>query len=95
MPLYISLVMLHTEHQGGVMAAAPAAGPASKFLRPCRDSRTQPHAPLWAQEKVLGWPKRWKLARAFLWEYSCKRLQLAQLLGQLGVFRAVAEREHM
>ena len=22
----------------------------------------------------------------FLWEYSCKRLQLAQLLGQLGVF---------
>jgi hypothetical protein len=26
------------------------------------------------------------LAHAFVWEYSCKRLQLAQLLGQLGVF---------
>jgi hypothetical protein len=32
---------------------------------------------------VSGWPKRCKMARAFLWEYSCKRLQLAQLLGQL------------
>jgi hypothetical protein len=28
----------------------------------------------------------WKLARAFLWEYSCRRLKLAQLLGQLGIF---------
>jgi hypothetical protein len=36
--------------------------------------------------KVSGWPKRWKLAHAFLWEYSDKRLKLAQLLGQLGVF---------
>ena len=36
--------------------------------------------------KVLGWPKRCKLAHAFLWEDSYKRLQLAQLLGQLGVF---------
>ena len=35
---------------------------------------------------MLGWPKRCKLAHAFLWEYSCKRLKLAQLLGQLGVF---------
>jgi hypothetical protein len=35
---------------------------------------------------VLGWPKRCKLAHAFLWEYSCKRLKMAQLLGQLGVF---------
>jgi hypothetical protein len=26
------------------------------------------------------------LAHAFLWEYSDKRLKLAQLLGQLGVF---------
>ena len=37
---------------------------------------------------MLGWPKRCKLAHAFLWEYSCKRLKLAQLLGQLGVFLA-------
>jgi hypothetical protein len=26
------------------------------------------------------------LAHAFLWEYSCKTLKLAQLLGRLGVF---------
>ena len=37
---------------------------------------------------MLGWPKRCKLAHAFLWEYSYKRLKLAQLLGQLGVFLA-------
>ena len=36
--------------------------------------------------KVLGWPKICKLAHAFLWEYSLKRLKLAQLLGQLGAF---------
>jgi hypothetical protein len=35
---------------------------------------------------VLGWPKRRKLAHAFLWKYSYKRLKLAQLLAQLGVF---------
>jgi hypothetical protein len=26
--------------------------------------------------KLLGWPKRCKLARAFLWEYSDKKLRL-------------------
>jgi hypothetical protein len=36
--------------------------------------------------KVLGWPKRCKLARALLRESSYKRLELAQLLGQLGAF---------
>ena len=35
--------------------------------------------------KVLGRPGRRKLAHAFLWECSYKRLKLAQLLGQLGV----------
>jgi hypothetical protein len=37
---------------------------------------------------VLGWPRRCKLAHAFLWEYrySYTGLKLAQLLGQLGVF---------
>jgi hypothetical protein len=35
---------------------------------------------------VSGWPKRCKLAHAFLWAYSYKRLELAKLLGQLGVF---------
>jgi hypothetical protein len=37
-------------------------------------------------EKVLGWPRRRKLAHPFLWEYSYKRLKLAQLLGQLVAF---------
>jgi hypothetical protein len=36
--------------------------------------------------KVLGWPKRRKLAHAFLSKYSDKRLKLAQLLAQLGAF---------
>ena len=38
--------------------------------------------------KVVGWPKKCKLTHAFLWEYSCKWLKLAQLLGQLGVVLA-------
>jgi hypothetical protein len=36
--------------------------------------------------EVLGWPRRFKLAHAFLRGYSDKKLKLAQLLGQLGVF---------
>ena len=40
--------------------------------------------------KVLGWPKRCKLAHVFMWEYIYKRLKLAQLLGQLGVFLTCA-----
>jgi hypothetical protein len=36
--------------------------------------------------KVLGLHKICKLAQAFLCKHSYKRLQLAQLLGQLGVF---------
>jgi hypothetical protein len=35
---------------------------------------------------MFGWPKRGKLARACLWEYSYEELKLARLLGQLGVF---------
>jgi hypothetical protein len=34
--------------------------------------------------------QRCQLAIAFLWEYGYKRLKLAQLLGQLGVFLAWA-----
>jgi hypothetical protein len=37
---------------------------------------------------VLGWPGRCKFARTFLWEYSYKRVKLAQFLGQIGVFFA-------
>jgi hypothetical protein len=40
--------------------------------------------------KMLGWFKRCKLAHAFLWEYIYKRLKLAQLLGQLGVYLTCA-----
>jgi hypothetical protein len=40
--------------------------------------------------KVLGCSQICKLAHAFLWEYSHKRLKLAQLLGQLGVFLTFA-----
>ena len=36
--------------------------------------------------KAFGRPKRRKLAHAFLWEHSYKRLKLAQLLGQLSIF---------
>ena len=42
--------------------------------------------------KVFGWPKRCRLAHAFLQKYSYKRLKLAQLLGQLGVFLTSAAR---
>jgi len=40
--------------------------------------------------KVLGWPKRCKLAHAFLWQYGYKGPKLAQLLDPLGVFLARA-----
>ena len=42
--------------------------------------------PLLQATQVFGWPNRCKLAHAFLWEYSYKRLKLDQLLGQHGVF---------
>jgi hypothetical protein len=45
--------------------------------------------PLPRARKFLGWPKICKLAHAFRWEYSYKKLKLAQLLGQLGVFLTV------
>ena len=41
---------------------------------------------------MLGWPKIYKLAHAFQWEYRYKRLKLAELLGQRGVFLTVAAR---
>ena len=42
--------------------------------------------------QASGRPKRCKLAHAFRWEYSYKKLKLAQLLGQHGVFLTVARR---
>ena len=47
----------------------------------------------WAAREVLGWPKRCKLTHAGLWEYNYKRLKLAQLLGQLGIFLTRSEFE--
>jgi hypothetical protein len=38
----------------------------------------------------LAQPKRCKLTRAFPWEYSDKRLELAQLLDRHGVFLTFA-----
>ena len=38
---------------------------------------------------VSDWHKICKLAHTFLWENSYKRLKLAQLLGQLGLFLAL------
>jgi hypothetical protein len=49
---------------------------------PCRSQRP----PRTAARKVSGWPKRCRLVHAFLREYGYKRLELAQLLCQLGVF---------
>ena len=34
--------------------------------------------------KMLGWPEKCRMDHALLWEDSCKRRKLAQLLGQLG-----------
>jgi hypothetical protein len=55
-------------------------------VRPNPKETSSPAASFWSERKVLGWPKICKLARAFLREYSYKRLQLAQLLGRHGVF---------
>jgi hypothetical protein len=57
---------------GSATCAALARPPTRESCRP-------------AARKVPGWPKRCKLARAFRWEYSYKRLKLAQPLGQLVV----------
>jgi hypothetical protein len=46
-----------------------------------------------AARKASELPKKCKLARAILWEYSYKGLKLAQLLGQLVVFLTCVERE--
>jgi hypothetical protein len=39
---------------------------------------------------MLGWPKRCKMAHAFLWQNSYKRPNLAQLLGRLDDFLTCA-----
>jgi hypothetical protein len=58
-------------------------GKSAQSFSHVESTHSQPCGPMGT---VLGWPKICKLARAFLWEYRYKRLRLAQLLGQLGVF---------
>ena len=54
-----------------------------------RDVRVKPITALAQRsEKGVRSPKICKLANALLWKYSCRRLKLAQLLGELGVFLA-------
>ena len=62
--------------RSGVLASTPR--------RSGRPPPPEAHAASGART-VLAWPRRCELARGFLLEYSCKRLELAQLLGQLGV----------
>jgi hypothetical protein len=49
-----------------------------------RRSCRLPGYPRARARKVLCWPTICRLAHAFLWKYSHKRLKVAQLLGQLG-----------
>jgi hypothetical protein len=72
-------------------STAPASAAVAARVAPA--ARTPARAAGGAQaSKALGWPKRCQLAHAFLWEYSHQGLKLAQLLGQLGVFRTSARR---
>jgi hypothetical protein len=59
-------------------AEPPAPPPAALGPPVARPSR-----PAGAAREALGWPSKYKLARAVVWECSCKELK--QLLGELGV----------
>ena len=77
------------------MALRPAANLAEVDAVPFGPSAGLHSRPSAAARNVLGWlgwPRRCKLANAFVWEYSCKRLKLAQLVGQLGGFLTCAGR---
>jgi hypothetical protein len=63
-----------------------------ELLRTLEHAHTERWHPGLAARKVLGWPKRRKLAHAFPWEYMCKRLKLAQFLGRHGAFLACSSR---
>ena len=51
-----------------------------------------PPSPDSVARKASGWPTRCELAHAFVWKYSYRGLELAQLRGQLGVCRTCAVR---
>ena len=82
-------------HTGGVrLPFEVVLGLLAVAEEPDRDLALQPlgdeHAPTLQRARVLGWPERCELACVFLWECSYKRLELAQLLGRLGVFLTCA-----
>jgi hypothetical protein len=60
---------------------------------PQESSHAVRSAPLCA-EKGARLAQRCKLAHVLRWEYSCKRLKLGQLLGQLGVFLTIGRHCH-
>ena len=74
-----------------LVAVSNGVGPLPPGAR-ARSVRRQPmsargkHKASAAAREVSGRPKRCKMAHAFLWGHSYKRLQSVQLLGQLGVF---------
>ena len=69
--------------------APPRPRPWAPARAPPRPPGTPPSAAA-TQNAVFGEPKRCKLAHLFRWDYSYKRLKLAQLLSQLGVFLTAA-----
>ena len=69
---------------------SPGRGRCCRYAspQPMQHTHTLDPSPwVWSRaRKVLGRPKGYEFAHAFLWEYIYKRLELAQLPGQLGVF---------
>ena len=79
-----SLPMATADAACGICSICLVGAPArSTLTTPLRKQNTA--SAVSSERKVLGRPKRRKLAHAFLWEYGHKRLKLAQLLRQLGV----------
>ena len=65
---------------GGERTATGVSRPAEEMVRP---SNRQEGC---SEKGFRLWPKRCKLAHAFLWKYIYIRLKLVQHLCQLGVF---------
>jgi hypothetical protein len=85
-------------HMAWCARAAGQAGPRAAGIpaRPAAYSAGSTSADMpWPSEKGVSWPKICKLAHAFLWGYSYKRLKLAQLLGQLGTFLTLVAADEM
>ena len=71
---------VHAARRGGMWSDEPLAAAARPPRKVASDDATTAQAKTRlaaGARKVLGWPKRWKLDHAFLWEYSYNRLKLA------------------